>query len=65
MAAFIVIRSLPAIGLHAATHALGWMHLHAPDLHFFAALSLVGLGMVTYGLATAAVVHFSNWGARR
>ncbi len=37
--------ALPAIGLHATTHALGWSKLHGPDLHFFAALSLVALGM--------------------
>lgn len=36
---------IPALALHAATHGLGWSRLHGPDLHFFAALSLVGLGM--------------------
>ena len=33
------------IALHAATHGLGWIRLQGPDLHFFAALSLVALGM--------------------
>jgi ABC-type uncharacterized transport system permease subunit len=37
--------ALPAMLLHAITHAMGWTHLHGPDLHFFAALSLVALGM--------------------
>ena len=46
--------ALPAIALHAATHALGWTHLRGPDLHFFAALSLVALGMAA--LSTLAAV---------
>ena len=46
--------ALPAISLHAATHALGWMNLHAPDLHFFAALSLVGLGMAAFSTIASA-----------
>ncbi|KFN50372.1 cytochrome C assembly family protein [Arenimonas composti] len=37
--------ALAAIGLHVAVHALAWQRLGGPDLHFFAALSLVGLGM--------------------
>ena len=37
--------AVPAVALHAATHGLGWSRLHSPDLHFFAALSLVSLGM--------------------
>ncbi len=36
---------LPALLLHAGTHIAGWVRLDGPDLHFFAALSLVGLGM--------------------
>jgi len=39
---------LPAIAallLHGATHVLTWRHSGATDLHFFAALSLAGLGM--------------------
>ncbi|OGT55580.1 MAG: hypothetical protein A3E01_16465 [Gammaproteobacteria bacterium RIFCSPHIGHO2_12_FULL_63_22] len=46
--------ALPAIALHATTHALGWSRLHGPDLHFFAALSLVALGMAA--LSTLAAV---------
>jgi ABC-type uncharacterized transport system permease subunit len=34
-----------AVLLHGATHFLAWRHSGATDLHFFAALSLVGLGM--------------------
>lgn len=45
--------ALPAIVLHAATHAIGWSHLHGPDLHFFAALSLVGLGMAAMSTLAA------------
>jgi len=45
--------ALPAIVLHAATHGLGWAHLHGPDLHFFAALSLVGLGMAALSTLAA------------
>ena len=46
--------ALPAIALHATVHALGWSRLHGPDLHFFAALSLVALGMAA--LSTLAAV---------
>jgi ABC-type uncharacterized transport system permease subunit len=34
-----------AIVLHAAAHALSWHAGNGPDMHFFAAASLVGLGM--------------------
>ena len=34
-----------AIALHASVHALAWQIAGGADLHFFAALSLVGLGM--------------------
>jgi ABC-type uncharacterized transport system permease subunit len=39
---------LPALGgltFHAATHVLAWSSAGGLDMHFFAALSLVGLGM--------------------
>lgn len=42
-----------AIALHATTHALGWVRLQGPDLHFFAALSLVALGMAALGTLAA------------
>jgi ABC-type uncharacterized transport system permease subunit len=34
-----------AILCHAATHVLSWRQGGGPDMHFFAAISLVGLGM--------------------
>ncbi|MGQ4659039.1 cytochrome c biogenesis protein CcsA [Lysobacter sp. F6437] len=33
------------VGLHAAAHLLAWRGTGGADMHFFAALSLVGLGM--------------------
>lgn len=44
----------PALLLHVASHASGWMRVQGPELHFFAALSLVGLGMATL---TALAAH--------
>ena len=62
--------ALPAIGLHAAAHALGWARLAGPDLHFFAALSLVALGMAALGtlavlLLIAALTDAPWWHFRR
>ena len=37
--------AIPAVTLHAFIHWLGWHQTGATDMHFFAALSLVGLGM--------------------
>ena len=37
--------AVPALVLHGWTHAEDWHVLNGPDLHFFAALSLVSLGM--------------------
>lgn len=34
-----------AVGAHAMHHALAWRGMGGADLHFFAALSLVGIGM--------------------
>jgi ABC-type uncharacterized transport system permease subunit len=34
-----------AVLFHVETHAEAWRLLQGPDMHFFAALSLVGLGM--------------------
>ena len=36
---------LPALALHGWAHVADWHALNGPDLHFFAALSLVSLGM--------------------
>jgi len=43
-----------AIALHAATHLLAWRGTGGADLHFFAALSLVGLGMAAMTTAVGA-----------
>lgn len=40
-----LLLALPAVGLHAAVHGWAWQQMGSADLHFFAALSLVGLGM--------------------
>jgi ABC-type uncharacterized transport system permease subunit len=58
--------ALPAVVLHFLAHAMTWRTAGGADLHFFAALSLVGLGMATmtslYGttgrLAALGVVVF-------
>ncbi|MDO5505958.1 MAG: cytochrome c biogenesis protein CcsA [Pseudoxanthomonas suwonensis] len=34
-----------AMVIHGLVHVLAWQHAGAPDMHFFAALSLTGLGM--------------------
>jgi ABC-type uncharacterized transport system permease subunit len=52
----------PAIALHFAVHALGWARLNGPDLHFFAALSLVALGMAALGTLAAATQRMAALG---
>lgn len=42
--AWLVLAAI-GVGLHAATHLLAWRGSGGADMHFFAALSLVGLGM--------------------
>ena len=42
-----------ALAMHAAVHVVAWNEVHGPDLHFFAALSLVSLGMATMTTAVA------------
>ena len=53
-----------ALLLHAGTHLQAWQGLGATDLHFFAALSLVGLGMgaltTLVGAAGHTRLHFSR-----
>jgi len=44
-AGFWLLTALSAVALHALHHVLIWHQIGAPDLHFFAAISLVGLGM--------------------
>ncbi len=40
-----LVPAFVAVALHAAAHAHAWQATGSTDLHFFAALSLVGLGM--------------------
>jgi ABC-type uncharacterized transport system permease subunit len=54
--------AVPAIALHAAAHGLGWARLHGPDLHFFAALSLVALGMAALSTLAAATQRMEALG---
>lgn len=47
---------LPAVGamaLHVVVHLMGWSRLQGPELSFFAALSLVGLGMAALTTAVS------------
>lgn len=48
--ALVAFAAAPALLLHAGVHVTGWGGGLAPDMHFFAALSLVGLGMATLTL---------------
>jgi ABC-type uncharacterized transport system permease subunit len=52
----------PALAAHLAVHALGWSRVHGPDLHFFAALSLVALGMAALGTLAAATQRMAALG---
>lgn len=45
--------ALPAVALHALYHLLAWRAAGGTDLHFFSALSLVGLGMALLTLLVA------------
>lgn len=49
-ARYWLLPALGAVALHASTHLMAWLHSGSADMHFFAALSLVGLGMA--GLTT-------------
>ncbi|GAB3385996.1 cytochrome C assembly family protein [Lysobacter fragariae] len=40
-----LLPAIIAVVLHAAVHAMAWRNAGGADMHFFAALSLVGLGM--------------------
>jgi ABC-type uncharacterized transport system permease subunit len=52
----------PALVAHLAAHVLGWSRLHGPDLHFFAALSLVAWGMGALGTLAAATQRMAALG---
>src|SRR5690606_19450511 len=49
-----MLPALPALALHAGYHAMAWRAAGGADLHFFAALSLVGLGMALLALLVGA-----------
>lgn len=55
-----LLPSLAAVGLHAGAHLLAWRQVGQPDMHFFAALSLVGLGMA---LLTSVVGRYGRLAA--
>ena len=48
------IPAIAAMALHVAVHALGWHAARGPELNFFAALSLTGLGMAAATTLVAA-----------
>jgi len=52
-AGFWLLTALSAVALHALHHVLIWRQMGAPDLHFFAASSLVGLGMAALTIVFA------------
>lgn len=49
-----LLPALPAAALHAGFHLLAWRNAGGTDLHFFSALSLVGLGMALLTLLVGA-----------
>ncbi|GHA74859.1 cytochrome C assembly family protein [Cognatilysobacter bugurensis] len=55
-----LLPALAAVVSHVAVHLVTWRQLGQPDMHFFAALSLVGLGMAAL---TAAVGRFGRLAA--
>ncbi|MCL1633231.1 cytochrome c biogenesis protein CcsA [Luteimonas sp. SX5] len=57
-----LLPALPAVVLHAIVHILGWRQSGGTDLHFFAALSLVGLGMAALTAAFGATGRMAALG---
>src|SRR3546814_15290261 len=49
-----LLPALPAVALHAGYHVMAWRTAGGTDLHFFSALSLVGLGMALLALLVGA-----------
>jgi len=54
--------AVPAVLLHAAVHLLAWQALGGPQLHFYAALSVVGLGMAALSTALGPVQRIEALG---
>jgi len=54
---------MAALTLHATNHAMAWQSTGATDLHFFAALSLVGLGMAAVTTLYGATGRMAALGA--
>lgn len=62
-AGFWLLTALAAVLLHATFHVLPWRLTGGLDLHFFAALSLVGLGMAALTTLYAATGRMGALGA--
>ncbi|TDK28618.1 inner membrane protein YpjD [Luteimonas aestuarii] len=60
---FWLLTALAAVLLHATYHILTWRHVGGLDLQFFAALSLVGLGMAALTTLYAATGRMGALGA--
>ncbi len=57
-----LLMAVPGLLLHAGVHVLAWRALGGADLHFFAALSLVGLGMAALTTALGPVQRIEALG---
>jgi ABC-type uncharacterized transport system permease subunit len=55
--------AVAAVAVHLLYHVLAWRQAGGPDLHFFAALSLVGLGMAAVTMVYAASGRMAALGA--
>jgi len=62
-AGFWLLTAISAVALHGLVHYLAWRHSGGFDLHFFAALSLVGLGMAALTTLYAAAGRLGALGA--
>jgi ABC-type uncharacterized transport system permease subunit len=62
-AGFWLLTAISAVALHLLHHILVWRHAGGPDLHFFSALSLVGLGMAALTTLYAASGRMGALGA--
>ena len=57
-----LLPAIAGVALHAVTHLLEWRGAGGADLHFFAALSLVGLGMALLTTAVGAAGRMAALG---